>query len=335
MPTRLTFTPAVAVAAAPSGIAGNFPAWGAMRRQPAAIMNLSFFERYGVALILLIVLGFGGLLGYEKIQDNNRKRGFMAAIQAGDADGVKKYLAAGVDPNLITTEPVNKPSVGQLLQCTLPNEIRKRSELRTSALMMAVMSKHAYMISLLLDRGAQVNTQDEYGCTALSLAIAEGRLDMVQMLLERGADPNLPNDSQIPMLTWAIMLREGPIARALLDKKADANAPDGNGMPPLYLACLDDDVPDVRALLEHGAKPDAVYKGWSLLRLSVEQDDPEVARALLDKGADANEKLPDGRTLLQLATETKRLRVLPVLKQALPPQPTLVHARTASAPRPN
>lgn len=298
-------------------------------------MTLSFFERYGVGLILLILLGFGGLLGYEKMRDNNLKQGLIAAIQKGDAEGVKKCLDAGADPNLVTTEAVNKPSVGRLLQCTLPDEIRKKGGSRTSALMMAVMSKHAYLMTLLLDKGADVNLRDEYGCTALTLAISEGRLDMVQLLLERGANPNLPNDSQVPMLTWALMLREGPIARALLDKKADATTPDGVGMPPLYLACMDDDAPDVRALLDKGAKPDMTYKGWSVLRLSVEQDDAEVVRALLDKGADAKEKLADGRTLLQLATETKRLRVLPILKQAASEQPTLVHAKSASAPKPN
>ena len=322
MPTLPMLSPAAMPVAVPGGTLARRTPFRA--QSPVATMTLTFFERYGMGIILLVLLGFGGLIGYEKVRDNNLKVGLLAAIQKGDAEQVKKCLEGGADPNLITTELVSKPSVGRLLQCTLPDEIRKKNGPRTSALMMAALSKHAYLLTLLLDRGADVNLRDEYGCTALTLAIAEGRLDMAQMLLERGADPNLPNDSQVPMLSWALMLREGPIARALLDKKADPNAPDGNGMPPLYLACMDDDAPDVRALLDKGAKPDTTYKGWSVLRLSVEQDNPEVVRALLDKGADANEKLADGRTLLQMATEDKRLRVLPLLQR------TAFHAVTNS-----
>ena len=118
MPTFVRLIPAVA-AATPAA----FP--GRVNSRPGtsitlATMTLSFFERYGMGLILLILLGFGGLIGYEKIRDNNLKHGLMLSIQKGDAEGVKRCLAEGADPNLVTNEPVNKPSVGRFAAMHAP-----------------------------------------------------------------------------------------------------------------------------------------------------------------------------------------------------------------------
>lgn len=279
-------------------------------------MKLSFFERFGVLSILFVVLGASALLLFEHARDARMKQGFLAAIEKGDEDQVKALLDEGANPNEYTTKPVNKPSIGNLLLCTLPDPVRKNPDYKTTALMFAVMSKHGYLVSLLLDKGANVNVTDEWGCTALTLAVSEGRLDMVQQLLERGATPSLPNASQMPLLNWAIMLREGPMVHALLDKGADANACDGAGMSALYLACVDEDFPVARLLLDHNANPNTIHKGWSALRLCVEENNGDISRLLLEKGADGNEKLRDGRSLLQLAVEEKRVRVIPVLRQA-------------------
>ena len=285
-------------------------------------MKLSFFERYGVLTILLLVLSVGGLLLLEHARDVHQKQGFLAAIEKGDEDEVKTLLDEGANPNEFTTKPINKPSVGNLLLCTLPDAARKNPDYKTTALMLAVMSKHGYLVSLLLNKGADVNTTDEWGCTALTLAVSEGRLDIVQQLLEHGANPSVPNASQMPLLNWAILLREGPTVHALLDKGADANTQDGVGMSALYLACVDEDLPVARLLLDHHADPNTTHKGWSALRLCIEENNADITRLLLEKGANPNEKMHDGRTLLQLAIEDKRTRVVPVLKQGGPKQTT-------------
>ncbi len=295
--------------------AASGPTYVGHRRATANNMKLSFFERFGVLTILFIVLGLGGLLLFEHARDVHMKQGFLAAIEKGDEDQVKTLLDEGANPNEYTTKPVNKPSVGNLLLCTLPDSVRRNPDYKTTALMFAVMSKHGYLVSLLLDKGANVNATDEWGCTALTLAVSEGRLDMVQQLLEHGAAPSIPNASQMPLLNWAIMLREGPMVHALLDKGADANAQDGAGMSALYLACVDEDLPVARLLLDHKADPNTTHKGWSALHLCVEENNADITRLLLERGANANEKMHDGRTLLQLATEDKRNRVVPVLKQ--------------------
>lgn len=288
--------------------------------ETATPMKISFWERFGLVAVLFVVLSAGGLLFYEKDHDARTRHGLMTALEKGDADEVKRLLSEGVDPNTCSESAIEKPDVSTLLRCTLPDVARKRPGHKTTALMMAVMSRHGYLVSLLLDKGAKVNEPDEYGFTVLSLAISEQRLDLVQQLLEHGADPNLANESHMPNLNWAIMLRDEEIVHALLEKGADAKGQDNGGMPALYLACVDEDKAVLRLLLEHGAKPDVTYRGWSTLHLAVTNDNAEITSLLLEKGADSRETLEDGRSLIELAIAEKKLHVLPILKQALPKQ---------------
>ena len=283
-------------------------------------MKLSFMERFGLLVILAVLVGAGGLIGYEKVHEAQVKQSLLAAIEKGDADEVKLLLAEGVDPNAFSDRLLEKPCVSTMLRSTLPDAARQRGEHKTTALMMAVMSRHGYLVALLLDRGARVNEADEYGFTALSLAVSVGRLDIVEQLLEHGADPNVTNEAHTPPLNWAILLREAAIARALLEKGADPNGQDNSGMPALYLACMDGDTTLLHLLLDRGAKPNVAYKGWSALRLAVADDNPDLTRLLLAKGADSHETLEDGRTLLEVAIAEKKNRVLPILKQSLPKQ---------------
>ena len=50
------------------------------------------------------------------------------------------------------------------------------------------------IVRLLLDRGANVNIQNNYGQTALIVASRKGRIDIVESLLDSGADPNIRNN---------------------------------------------------------------------------------------------------------------------------------------------
>ncbi|KAM3920534.1 ankyrin repeat domain-containing protein 63 [Leptodactylus fuscus] len=64
-------------------------------------------------------------------------------------------------------------------------------------LMFAVCLREAELrtrfVRLLLDKGADVNGQDEAGRTALSLACELGHLDAVKLLVQHSADPEIPD----------------------------------------------------------------------------------------------------------------------------------------------
>ena len=101
------------------------------------------------------------------------------------------------------------------------------------------------LVRSLLDRGADVNAQDQNRETPLLLA-AERHMDKIaRILLERGADPNVKNTrgkTPLHLLLERHLDDHGDVndtlvvGRLLLERGADVNAQDEDNTTPLYLA---------------------------------------------------------------------------------------------------
>jgi ankyrin repeat protein len=50
------------------------------------------------------------------------------------------------------------------------------------------------IVKILLDKGADVNTKDNYGSTALMMASRDGRIEVVKLLLSKKADANAKDE---------------------------------------------------------------------------------------------------------------------------------------------
>lgn len=85
----------------------------------------------------------------------------FAATHEGNLDGVRRELAAGVDPNVFVK--------GQ------------------SVLMIACERGHASICELLLRNGAKINGTDRYGRTALYQAVVFNQPHCTKVLMEHGA----------------------------------------------------------------------------------------------------------------------------------------------------
>ena len=92
----------------------------------------------------------------------------IPAVKRGDIVRVRELLDSGEDPNT-----------------------REHYTNRT-ALMIASEYGHTEIVRLLLDRGADINSQND-SYTALIKASMLGKGDMAEFLLVRGADPNIQN----------------------------------------------------------------------------------------------------------------------------------------------
>jgi ankyrin repeat protein len=141
-------------------------------------------------------------------------------------------------------------------------------------------------VKLLLDRGAEPNTQQVRGQTALMWAAAEGHADVVELLLERGADPAL-----------ASMASSKPERRP------------AGGMTALLFASRQGHLEAARALLDGGADIDqAGADSTSALLIAIVNGHYDLASMLIERGANANIADANGRTPLYAAIDLRNVQ---------------------------
>jgi len=153
------------------------------------------------------------------------------------------------------------------------------------ALMLASCNGHVNVVSLLLNKGAEVSVSGADG-TPLMLASCNGHVDVVRLLLDRGAAVNMKArdvvnwDGDLTAIGLALENRHMQVVGLLLDKGAEME-PNG-----LTLASECGDLEVIRLMLRKGAKaePSALVK-------ASENGHLEVVRLLLDKGVAVNAKV--------------------------------------------
>ena len=208
------------------------------------------------------------------------------AARARDAGRILSLLKSGADPN--ERSPYDGPlhvaarfgpveAVTGLLDSGADIELEGYGGVRP--LHAAVLAGQENIASVLLERGAKVDSTDGVGRTPL-LSLMSGRVAGVttlKNLLESGANPNLLDETEhFHALDYAVIQGRADAAEILLAFGADANAKDNlYSRTPLHLAiayCVNS------------------VRGNS-----------EVVRILIGYGADVNAKDSQGLTPLQYA----------------------------------
>jgi ankyrin repeat protein len=159
-----------------------------------------------------------------------------------------------------------------------------RNQHRRTPLHHAAAKSRLLMVELLLELGADPNATDATGATALTMASQE-RADaaIVSALLASGA--------RLDLLT-AVNTRRFAEAEAMLRGDPSRIGPDGADTIALHLAVSKRNIETIRWLLAHGIAVNAKRPMWdcnhTALHMTVESDAIEIARLLLDAGADPN-----------------------------------------------
>ena len=158
-----------------------------------------------------------------------------------------------------------------------------------TALHQAVVQKHAEVVQVLIDAGADIGV-DNTGTSPLHTACCNGELDIVKMLVRAGAEVSATDDDgftclmcaaeseHIETVRYLLSLPEVDVnqridsetrsetalyyvvddnltsmVQVLIDAGADIDAQNHEGRSPLHFACTSGELNDVKMLVEAGA----------------------------------------------------------------------------------
>ncbi|GAB6028256.1 hypothetical protein CHUAL_002439 [Chamberlinius hualienensis] len=167
---------------------------------------------------------------------------------------------------------------------------RTGSKLGISPLMLAAMNGHTAAVRLLLDMGSDINAQIETNRnTALTLACFQGRQEVVSLLVDRKANVEHRAKTGLTPLMEAASGGYVEVGRVLLDKGADVNASPvpSSRDTALTIAADKGHYRFVELLLTRAAQVEVKNKkGNSPLWLAANGGHLDVAQLLVSAGAD-------------------------------------------------
>ena len=155
--------------------------------------------------------------------------------------------------------------------------------------------------------------------TPLHVASRRGHADIAQLLLERGADGNARDCYGCPPLFPSSKNGHVEVARILLEHGADIEARIGGGVSSLECASLEGHVEVARLLLKHGADANAQDNiGWTALHAASSrsfnlQERLDLVRLLAQRCSDIHAQDNEGRTPFMVATEQKCHEIMQLL----------------------
>ena len=145
------------------------------------------------------------------------------------------------------------------------------------------------VVTLLLDRGADINLSGGHFGTALGAAVCSWSLELVALFLDRGADVNLTGGNYGTALGVAAHMGTLETVRFLLDRGADVNLISGDFGTALGAAACEGHLETVKVLLDRGADVNLISGDYgTALGAAACKGHLETVKVLLDRGADVN-----------------------------------------------
>jgi ankyrin repeat protein len=227
----------------------------------------------------------------------------------GKQKAVELLLIFGADINAASLQPSKKVYMQQW---------------GATPLVMATSMGHVELVKFLVKQGADIEAKDQQGRTSLFFAIKntfenvfavlkagedneKKYFTVADFLISHGADINCQDINGDSPLLYVTHSGSGSLAamKYLIEKGANVNRENNEGMTPIIVAVKDNKLEKVQLLINSGSldlnKKESL--GRPPLWFSAQNTGMECAKLLIDHGADINERLPSGNTLLMDAIQ--------------------------------
>ena len=295
-------------------------------RDDSAINRARIFLQADADPVLDLLKSKGAVPNASKLNDSLRR-----AIEEKDFDLVKALLGKKADPNHVgqyksttvlmeAAESGQKEIVEALLEDGANPDVKTvrgdaDDTLGRTALFFAIQGGHAEVVRTLIEKKANVDARTKGGTTPLMLATWEPkRLEAAKLLLAAGANPSAKaKDGRTPLLIASGNGNNYQTVKLLLDAGADVTATTKENGDVLSVAAASGDTETTKILL---TKPFVQRSKDIALMRAADGGRLEVAKLLLQNGADPNARLSDGRTAIQLAAARGHETLISLLAQA-------------------
>ena len=194
-----------------------------------------------------------------------------------------------------------------------PGSVTAKTTARWRPLHIAAYWGQAKIAERLIQAGAGVNVRNGYSRTPLHVAARRGHTKVVKILLEVGAKVDAKDwNAETPLHKAARGEAYPEAVEVLIKAGADINAKDNAGRTPLHWAALRGQSEGGKSLIGIGAELTA--SGMPLFW--VPGGHSELAKILIDAGAEVNAKTRSGDTPLHWVASCGNTEILKVLIKA-------------------
>jgi len=292
-------------------------------------------KRFNLA-VLCTAAAVGTLALTHAVLAQKAPEDLATLIQSGKTKAALEQIQAGADVNRAQpdgTSPLmwaidrTEYEIAEALIAKKAN-VNATNEFGVTPLTAATRQSNSRLVKMLLDAGAKVDSANPDGETALMMAISGGDLPSVQFLVNAGANVNTIEKfhKQTPLMYAAAANRNAAqMVKLLLSKGADVKPRalysdwpsqvtseprtqyrSVGGLNALLYAARSGCYPCVEDLIAAGADVNLpTPEGVTPLMIALDNEHNDVAKLLMDKGANLNVWDWWGRTALWIAVDRK------------------------------
>jgi len=189
---------------------------------------------------------------------------------------------------------------------------------RQTLLSWAIENKHPNIISILIDKGVDVNFENLQSSTALPglliMAIRSNNLQIVNLLIQAKVNINARDDKGFTALIYASQLGYAEIVDRLLTAEVDINVQISEGSTALMRASKFNHIEIVQKLIAAGAHVNTqTNTGHTALMIASQFNHVEIVQMLIAAGATINIQTNTGHTALIIASQFNHVQIVQML----------------------